>query len=101
MEREELFEKINEICRDVFDDEELTVTDATTAADVEEWDSLTHLSLINEIENAFAVKFTMGEVLGFRNLGGTGRCAAEAFEKQMILQQNEHSFKTDMGIALL
>lgn len=69
MERTEVFDKINEIFREVFEDEELTVTDATTANDVDGWDSLMHLSLINEIEVAFGVKFTMGEIQGSKNVG--------------------------------
>ena len=40
MNREEVISKLTEVFRDVFDDEELTVTDATTAADVDGWDSL-------------------------------------------------------------
>lgn len=69
MERTEIFEKVNEICREVFEDEELVVTDATTADDVDTWDSLTHLSLICEIEKAYQIKFTMGEIQGFKNVG--------------------------------
>ena len=46
MSREEVFEKLNEVFRDVFDDEEITVSDATTADDIEEWDSLEHINLL-------------------------------------------------------
>ena len=49
MERNEVFEKVTEIFRDVFEDDEIIISDNTTSADVEEWDSLTHLKLINEI----------------------------------------------------
>lgn len=69
MERREFFEKINEICRDVFEEDDLVVTDVTTAEDVEGWDSLTHLTLISEIENEFGVKFTMGEIQKSKNVG--------------------------------
>lgn len=69
MERTEIFEKVNEICRDVFEDEDLVVTNATTAEDVDAWDSLTHLGLICEIEKAYKIKFTMGEIQGFKNVG--------------------------------
>lgn len=69
MDRNELWEKINAICRDVFEDDELEVFENTTAADVENWDSLTHLSLIHEIETEFKIKFTMGEIQGFQNVG--------------------------------
>ena len=39
MSREELFEKLNEVFRDVFDDDEITVCDATTADDIEDWEN--------------------------------------------------------------
>lgn len=69
MERKEIFEKINGIFQDVFEDDELVVTDETTAKDVDGWDSLVHLSLINEIEVEFGIKFTMGEIQGSKNVG--------------------------------
>lgn len=69
MSREEIFKKIEMICRDVFEDETLVVSDETKASDVDGWDSLSHLSLINEIENEFNVKFTLGEITGSKNLG--------------------------------
>lgn len=69
MERKEIFEKVNEICRDVFEEDELVITDVTTAEDVEGWDSLTHLTMISEIETEFGVKFTMGEIQKSKNVG--------------------------------
>lgn len=69
MERNKVFEKTIEICRDVFDDESLVLTESTTATDVESWDSLTHLSLINELEEAFEVAFTLDEMMESKNLG--------------------------------
>lgn len=69
MSREEVFEKLNEVFRDVFDDEEIEVKDATTANDIEDWDSLEHINLIVAIENKFNVKFKMNEVTGLKNVG--------------------------------
>jgi len=68
MTRQEIFEKLNEVFSDVFD-EDITVTDATTAADIADWDSLTHITLISEVEDAFGIKFSMKEVLGLNNVG--------------------------------
>ena len=68
MTRQEIFEKLNEIFSDVFD-EELTVTAETTSADIEDWDSLTHITLISEVEDAFDMKFSMKDVLGMKNVG--------------------------------
>ena len=61
MSREEVFEKLNEVFRDVFDDEEITVTDATTADDIEEWDSLEHINLLAAVEQEFGMK-NVGEM---------------------------------------
>ena len=68
MNRQEIFEKLNEIFSDVFD-EEITVTAETTSADIEDWDSLTHITLISEVEDAFDIKFSMKDVLGMKNVG--------------------------------
>lgn len=68
MNREEIYEKINSIARNVFDDEELVLNGNTTANDVENWDSLTHLIFINELELTFEIKFTLGEIQGSKNL---------------------------------
>lgn len=69
MTREEIFDGLNEVFRDVFDDEDITVTDSTTADDIEDWDSLEHINLIVATEKKFGVKFTMGEVTGMKNVG--------------------------------
>ncbi len=69
MTREEVFEKINEVFRDVFEDDDITVNDATTAADIEDWDSLEHINLMNAIEQEFGIKFTMGEIVAMKNVG--------------------------------
>lgn len=69
MTREEIFDGLNEVFRDVFDDEDITVTDSTTADDIDDWDSLEHINLIVATEKKFGVKFTMGEVTGMKNVG--------------------------------
>ena len=69
MNREEVFEKLNEVFRDVFDDDSITVTEATTANDIEEWDSLEHINLLAAIEQEFGMKFSMGQVVSMKNVG--------------------------------
>lgn len=69
MSREEVLDILNEIGQDVFDNYDIELTDATTAEDIEEWDSLTHLGFINEIELRFSVKFTLAEVRNLKNVG--------------------------------
>lgn len=78
MTRQEIFEKLNEVFSDVFD-EEITVTAETTADDIEEWDSLTHITLISEVEDTFGMKFSMKDVLGMQNVGEM----AEIIEKSI------------------
>jgi acyl carrier protein len=69
MSREEVFVKLNEVFRDVFDDESITVTDATTANDIDDWDSLEHINLLAAIEQEFGMKFNMGQVVSMKNVG--------------------------------
>lgn len=68
MTRQDIFNKLNEVFSDVFD-EEITVTEETTAADIEDWDSLTHITLISEVEDAFGIKMSMKDVLSLKNVG--------------------------------
>lgn len=69
MTREEIFDGLNEVFRDVFDDEGITVTDSTTSEDIDDWDSLEHINLIVAAEKKFGMKFTMGEVTSMKNVG--------------------------------
>ena len=68
MTNQAILEKLSEIFTDVFD-EEITVTAQTTAADIEGWDSLTHITLISEVEDAFGINFSMKQILGMQNVG--------------------------------
>ena len=65
----EIYERLNDIFRDVFDDESLSVTPATTAADIEDWDSLSHITLMAAVEDEFRMKFSMKEVVEMKNVG--------------------------------
>ena len=69
MSRTEIYEKLTEVFRDVFDDEELSIHDETTAADIEDWDSLTHITLLSAAEDEFGVRFDMKAVHGLKNVG--------------------------------
>lgn len=69
MTREEIYDRLNEVFQDVFDDEDIMVNDATVASDVDGWDSLEHINLIVAVERCFGIKFTMGETTGLKNVG--------------------------------
>lgn len=62
-------EKLSRILRDVMDDQSLVVNDELTAADVEGWDSLSHVTLMFSLEQEFGIQF-MGEE--FAELGDVG-----------------------------
>lgn len=69
MTREEVYERLNAVFADVFDDEELTVNDETTAADVDGWDSLVHITLIDAVEEEFDISFDMKTIVKLKNVG--------------------------------
>ena len=69
MTRDEIYVKLNEVFQDVFDDEDISVNDSTTADDIEDWDSLEHINLIVAVERAFGIKFSMGETTSMKNVG--------------------------------
>lgn len=69
MERKEILAKLNDIFHEVFDDDAIVVTEATTANDIEDWDSLTHITLIASVEDEFGMKFSMKDVIGMKNVG--------------------------------
>jgi acyl carrier protein len=68
MERQEVLAQIQDIFRDHLEDESIELSGATTANDVEGWDSLMHLQLIVAIENHFKIKFTSKEILSWKNV---------------------------------
>ncbi len=69
MSKEEVFERLNEVFRDVFDDESIVVNETTTSADIEDWDSLEHINLLAAVEQEFGMKFSMGQVVTMKNVG--------------------------------
>ena len=69
MSREQLYVKLKEIFREVFDDQSIIVSDMTTANDIERWDSLMHINLLFAIENAFEIRFDIEEGLILQNVG--------------------------------
>ena len=69
MTREELLGKVQEIFRDIFDDETIVIEDSTSSADIDNWDSFNHISLIVAIEKDFKVKFSFEELALLKNVG--------------------------------
>ena len=69
MSREEIYERLNEVFRDVFGDDDITVDDDTTADKIEGWDSLRHITLLAAIEDEFDIEFSMGQTVKMKNVG--------------------------------
>lgn len=69
MNKNEVLSKVQEIFRDVLDNEEIELTFDTVADDVEEWDSLSHIQLIVAIEKYFDLKFTAKEIMEWNTVG--------------------------------
>ena len=69
MGKDEIFERLNDVFRDVFDDETISISEETTAADIDDWDSLSHISLIAAVESEFGIRFDMKDVLKMKNVG--------------------------------
>jgi acyl carrier protein len=70
-------ERLNEIARNIFDDNSLMLTDSTAAADVTGWDSLAHINFMFSIENEFGVQFSDDEFTGFEDIGELTSMLAE------------------------
>ena len=69
MDRKEFLQKLQTVYRDILDDEKIVLTEETTAEDIEEWDSLTHVQIVAEIQKVFNVKFSAKEILLWENVG--------------------------------
>lgn len=69
MDNTEILHKVEAVFRDVLDDEEITLVTTTTANDIEDWDSLTHVELVRAVEKAFDIRFTSVEILAWKNVG--------------------------------
>lgn len=74
MESNEILAKVQEVFRDLFDNEEIVLTSETTADDVEDWNSLNHMQLVVAIEKVFKISFTLNEILGWVDVGAMVEC---------------------------
>ncbi len=69
MDRSSITERLTPIFRKTFNDDNIVVNEGLTANDVANWDSLTHMLLIGEVENSFDVKFKLKELGRLDNVG--------------------------------
>ncbi len=66
---DQIHEKLTQVFRSVFKNNTIEITRATTAADIDQWDSITHLDLITATEEAFKIEITGFDVMGLKNVG--------------------------------
>lgn len=66
---ENIESKIQDIFRKVFDDNQLIINETMTANDVDKWDSLSHLTMISEVETTFGIRFKLKELIKMKNVG--------------------------------
>lgn len=64
-----VLKNVNDIFKDVLENEEVIIEYSTTSADVPEWDSLNHIALVVAIEKKFSIQFTALEIQQFKNVG--------------------------------
>ena len=69
MTRAEIIKQLTDIFREELDNDDIVLTETTTANDVEDWDSLSHVQLVVAVEKAFNIKFTSAEILSWQNVG--------------------------------
>jgi len=66
---QETLDKVTAVFRNVFDDDSLVITPQTTAADIDGWDSVMHVSLTLSVEKAFGIRFTSTQIASMNNVG--------------------------------
>ena len=69
MTREEAYERLTKVFRDIFDNEDIVLCDETTSDDIEDWDSFEHINLVVAVEDEFSFKIPMGKVITMKNVG--------------------------------
>ena len=69
MNKNEILSQVQNIFHDILDNESIVLTSETTANDVDDWDSLTHIQLVVAIEKHFKIKFKSIEILSWKNVG--------------------------------
>ena len=69
MKRQQLFEIVQEIFRDIFEDENLILEESTNSNDIDDWDSLNHINLVVAIESELKIKFNLGELTELKDVG--------------------------------
>ena len=76
----DILKKLEVIFKDVFDDEDIVLTNETTANDIEDWDSLAQINLLVAIKKEFKINFDLEEVSQYKNVGDIINAIKEKME---------------------
>jgi acyl carrier protein len=66
---DETIVRLQKVFRDVFDNDELTISPETTAADIDDWDSINHVNLVLAVEKEFKVRLSSSAIASLKNVG--------------------------------
>ena len=66
---DEILNTVATILKDTFDEQNLEISSLTSAEDIDEWDSLSHIELISNLEGQFKIRFALGELQDLQNVG--------------------------------
>lgn len=69
MSREEVYERLVKVFREVFDDEAIELKDETVADDIDGWDSFEHINLVIAVQDEFDFKIPLGKIVTMHNVG--------------------------------
>ena len=69
MTRKEVFNGVQDIFRDIFDVDDLVISNTTNSDEIEDWDSLNHINLVSAIEKEFEIRFALGELMALKDVG--------------------------------
>jgi acyl carrier protein len=69
MSREEVLNKLTDLFRDIFDDDDIVLSESTAKDEIEGWDSLANINLVVSIEDEFDINFSMDDIIGVETVG--------------------------------
>ena len=69
MEKDDVLSAVQDIFRDIFDIDDLIISNKTNSEDIEDWDSLNHINLVSAVEKEFNIKFALGELMEIKDVG--------------------------------
>lgn len=81
LDKKEVLRRMNSVFCDVFDDDSLVINEKTTADDIEDWDSLSHITLVAALEREFCVQFDLKEIAKLVDVGGMVELIVRTLDK--------------------